>query len=411
MQITYKLRNKKPIVKTSIVSSEPNKALFYVVKNPSYSYDIQFSDSLSFKPTVYSESFVRGKYKVTANTSDVSITNIILDGVPYFYEVVTSDRSALTKEYVELNTPYAVEEYNGRLYTESYCKPFEVSVGISLLTVPVITDDMKVFSYTSKGINISVNSKEKCAAKANQFSAQFVTQSTVRLPSIYIEKNKKTLRVVESDVQLLTKKELVSLQGNRVEPKGCVFKYDKSVYVLDVVSNTLHVEEPSLTCDDTVIEYTELYSSHIKALEDNLYLEVRSGGYAFATKDSFDIKITKKQASDFLHVYPNPYLNTYSKTLPNLLGISYSNISDSVKRSCTEYVETSSYLDVSKVHYVITDSLKIFQKYSTTFNVKPADLSLIYEYTDNVNNNVFKVDRAQLYSVSSIKTSYSYEEV
>lgn len=370
MNISYSVNNKPVITTSTIVSSDLDKAIFYLDKDPdAITYELEFNNNvLDFASQIYSTEALKTIFKIKTNTTDILVTNVILEDVPYYYEVVTSDNTYIALEDLLLNSAYEAKEYNGKLYTNNYFTNYEIKDGLYIHSKPVINPSVYNVKYYSDHILVSVpkGRNETLAAQTRSDSCISLTKVSnykVELPSFYIKTRSKVLQFIKGDVVQLNKKEFALIEGNFITPKDKAISVSSDVYV-DPFSNIIFSQDSYLSSKEFLLEYTAERNNHIFEVQDEVFFKLDSNNIITATAADYDFRIKRKMRSSSINVYPNPYLKVRDFGFnANSVGVTFGETSEKERKMFTQYVKSPSYIRPSETVYIKDGDATLYQSF------------------------------------------------
>lgn len=407
MKISYSINNKPVITTSTLVSSNLSKAIFYLDKSPNaISYELEFNNTtLDFAAQIYSTEALKTVFKIKTNTTDILVTNVLVDDTPYYYEVITSDNTYVALEDVLLNSAYEVIEYNGKLYTNNYFTNYEIKDGLYIHSKPTINPSVYNIKYYSDYILVSVpkNRTEHLVAQTRSDSCISLTKVSnykVELPSFYIKTRSKTLQFIKGDLVHLNKKEFALIEGNFITTKDKIVSTTLTEYV-DPFSNTIFTKDSYLVSKELLLEYTAERNNHIFEVQDEVFFKLSSGDLIIASAVDYDFKIKRKLNSDSINIYPNPHLRTRDFGFKaTSVGVTFSTTSEKERKMFTHYLTSKTYLKPSETVYIKDDTTSLYQSFENPDIYVP--LITKQEILEYMNQD---------YEVPTIRTSRSKESV
>lgn len=318
INVNYKLSINPSVAETYLTNSEFGEGQFFVKKHEGLlSLHVEYKDELDFSSEIFSINKTANKFKVTANTVDVLVTNITIDNIDYYYKLTSLGR-AIDYNSVVLNSSIDCVSYKGAIYTNEEVINREISPGLYVHSVPVINPNEASVKYRSSDIELTYSAKLgdlrfKCKS-ATIITPLLINNCKVHIPSFYIKDKSKTLKCIEGDIQLLQKKELTYFVGNSISCKDYIHYYDSNFY--NPLTNNIYLPNFNYKTTPALIEYTAKMSSHIFRLtQDKLYFKINKSGLTLSTKDDYDFTIKKVIDMTKIDVIASNHLSTYKHTL------------------------------------------------------------------------------------------------
>lgn len=390
MKISYTLKNKPAITRSVIQQSSPNKALFYIDKGDLVTFKTSYNDSFDFASKVLKTENLKTVFKVQANTTNIEMTNIQIEDQPYFYEVVTSNSTFLKAQDILLSSEFDVKELNGKVYTNTVITNYEISDGVFIHSSPVVHPSNINVKFYDRYILLSVTKASKNDVYFARPStdtvaeARRVNDSKIEIPSFYLETRSSIIRVIEGDVVLHAKTELLPVEYNKISPKDKLHSIDSSLYYCSG-SNNLYAESAYFTREEVFVNYTAKFSSHIFEIENELYFKIENGFLVKSSSTDYDIKIKKEIDLSQISFHSNNHLykNRFEIKASNY-GLDFNGgLHDNFKRSLTNYFRPSTILNPSKQVYISTDSKTIYQENYNSFEVSKVSKDSILDLMDD----------------------------
>lgn len=416
MIIDYKIKNKPAITSSFIKNCAPKEALFFISKDNPVSYITSYNDKYDYSSKIIKTETLKTKFKVYTNTSNILITNIAVENIPYYFEIITSNNSAISIEDLLLQSDYNAVEVNGKIYTNFIIDNYEITDGVFIYSKPVVDPSTFDLKYYDSHILVTVNKSTSFTYYAKTASntiaeVKKVSNYKIEIPSFYIETRSKVFKIIEGDVVLHNKIEATTIEYNSITPKD---KVDSVVgYFLNKDTNMLYSKEAYLINKEILIEYTAKFSSHIYEIDSTLYLVIEGNKLITGNKDNYDICIEKVIDLKKIDIFSNSFINKNKfKLSPTNYGLDIKGtLEDNYKKSLTNYIKPLSIINPSSQVYIAfkTDSRTIFQENFSEFYVGkitknsildklPADYSISFPTTtDNPNKKLIKPISKVLY--------------
>lgn len=414
MKLNYSIKNKKAVTTSIIESCSPKDALFYISKEDVVSFETTYSDRYDFAAKIFKAENLKTSFKVQANTSDVLITNVSVDDEPYYYEVKVLDGTYITKDEITVNSNFTVIESNGKLYTNSVIVNYEIRDGIFIHSIPVVHPSNFTIKFYDSHISISVpkTRDEVLFVKTKNNSVAIATRISdykIRLPSFYLFTRSKVNKIIEGDLVLHDKSEILPLEQNRLQPKDAV-KQLKDVEGELGNNNVIYLKDSYLTKEERLVSYTAIFSSHIFEVDDVIYFKINNNELLEGTALDFDICIKRVVNLNNIKFYNNNFIDTNSYSLrPSDFGLDFKgNLHDNYKRSFTNYLTPSYYLNPSKQTYIKLDDKSISQEYFTDYlpNKKSKTEILPYISSDYSVSNILPSNEPDTKTVVGVQAFY-----
>lgn len=392
MKLSYKFTNRPTITTSQIVSSSLKDAMFYLYKEDdivSFELDVK-NPNIDLSSRIYSSENLKTVFKVRANTTDIMMTNVSIEDTPYYYEIKSSDDSAITLKDLTLNTNLVAKEFNGKLYTNTYVNNYEIKDGTFIYSVAIIDRSNYDIKYYSDDILVSVSKKktETLYAKTgsdNCISIFKINDNFIHLSSFYLKTRSKTFQYIEGDVVDFKKKEIANIENNFINLKDKAIKTSSEGY-LNPTNNTLYLSDTYLTSKEIIVEYLARKSSHMFEVEDTIYLKLDNNSIVVSDSTNCDFLIKKKLDTSKFHLKTNDFLNT-SKYLfkANTYGFLFnSTLPETKKKMFTEFVNRFYYVNPSQEYYIQINGTAIYQEEaSQDIDVKMVSKEELYDYLDD----------------------------
>ena len=391
MKLNYKFTNRPTITTSQIVSSSLKDAMFYLYKEDDIvSFELVVKNpNIDLSSRIYSSENLKTVFKVRANTTDIMMTNVSIEDIPYYYEIKTSDNSVITLKDLTLNSDLIAKEFNGKLYTNTYVNNYEIKDGTFIYSVAIIDSSNYDVKYYSDDILVSISKKktETLYAKTgsdNCISISKINDNFIQLNSFYLKTRSKTFQYIEGDVVDIKKKELANIENNFIVLKDKAIKLYSDGY-LNKLNNIVYLEDSYLTSKELIIEYLARKSSHMFEVEDTLYLKLENNSIIIGDSTDCDFLVKKKIDTSKFHLKTNDFLDT-SKFLfkANSYGFLYNSVLTEIKRKMfTEFVNKSFYVNPSQDYYLQINGETIYQEVSTQdIDVKMVSKEDLYDYLE-----------------------------
>ena len=372
MKLSYKLTNRPVITTSQLVSSTLQEAMFYMYKEHDVvSYELEVRNPyLDLSSKIYSTENLKNVFKVKTNTTDIMITDVSVNSVPYYYELKATNNSYITLNELLLNTELEAVEYNGKLYTNTFVTNYEVKDGIFISSVATINSSDYSIKYYNNDILVSVPKKRDDILFAktshdNCMTPQTVNDNSIIFPSFYLKTRSNIYQFIEGDIITLNKKELTRVEGNVVKLKDKAL-HVKTLGTLSEKTNTLFLPDSYISSKDLIVEYSAKRSSHIFEVEDTLFLKLLNNNLIKTTEAECDVVITKKIDTSKLYLRSNDFLDTYLSTFraKEYAFLHNQTLTESKKKMLTRYLQMPSYVNPSDSYYIKIDSKEIRQRKS-----------------------------------------------
>lgn len=362
MNLSYNVNVNPTAAESFLASSVVEDSQLFIRKEEGFiTLNVEFNSSFDFTGEIFSVKETKTKTKILSNTVEVLVTNIVIDTVPYFYEVKTLGRST-NYQSVILNSSVECIEYKGRIYTNEIVINEEISDGFFIHSVPVISKTEAVIIYRANEIEITYPaSLGKLFYKIPEtvIKPTLINNSKVYIPSFYCKNGYKTLKCIEGDIKFVNKNELTYFVGNKIQCKDYISEYYNHFH--NPVTNSIYLQNFNFKTTPALIKYTAKLSSHIFRMEESkMYFKVTSQGLVESTITDYHFLIEKVIDVTKLKVIVSGYLNSYQNTI---------NPSDFV---LTSTVSTNESDNVSLKNQVIVDmtrfpSERIYVEYKNRY--------------------------------------------
>lgn len=418
MKLSYKITNKPIITTSQLVRAELEEAIFYLYKEDDVtSFEIKVvNPDIDLSSAIYKTENLKTVFKVSTNTTDIMVTDISVEDVPYYYEVKSSPDTVLSLKDITLSTNIEAIEYNGRILTNTYINNYEISDGTYIFSTPIIDSSSHNVTYYSDHILVSLAKKKDQTFYAKtrfdtNLTVSKVTDNSILLSSFYLKSRSNVSQFIEGDVVYLDKKELTTVESNFIKLKDKAFKISKKGY-MNTTNNVLYIEDAYLTSQDVIVEYTAKRSSHILEIDQILYLKLINNSVVLSTASDYDIVITKKIDTTKLKIETNAFLNKHQFVLkPADYGFIYDGIlSENKRKMLTKYFDQATIKNASEVVYLNIDRNTIFQEeFSSDFVVGISTKASVYKYLeDDYTIPQFDIKNSQYNRVSITDISKSF---
>ena len=193
MRLSYKFKILSSELKSDFIATKNTmKSDLYLNKDFGW-FEIETNintKNYSFLPVVYDIKSYNTKTTFKTNTESVEITDIFVEGKPYFYKInIKGINSINEKVLVSLLNTKDIISYNGNYFTNT--KSFYSDTdSVFIYTSPTIDIDKCSVSYKSKYIEITA--PPKCYIRTFDFiiNPSIINQYSFYIPSFYIQDNK-----------------------------------------------------------------------------------------------------------------------------------------------------------------------------------------------------------------------------
>lgn len=372
MRLSYKFKILSSELKSDFIATKNTmKSDLYLNKDFGW-FEIETNintKNYSFLPMVYDIKSYNTKTTFKTNTENVEITNIFVEGKPYFYKInIKGINSVNEKVLVSLLNTKDIISYNGDYFTNT--KSFYSDTdSVFIYTSPTIDIDKCSVSYKSKYIEITA--PPKCYIRTFDFiiNPSIINQYSFYIPSFYIQDNKnKLIRCIESNRQFFELSE--DLHENSY------LKYK----VESIKENEFVIKNFNISLKEAE-EKTILYrkSSHCFNIFDdyNFFKIVSDGSIIKSNSEDYDFIIKRKINIDKIDIIPNTYkqveeepifkgglINQFQEknTTYNDFGIKYNFITD--EKYYNHYISNPDF------NYFFTSSnykVPVFMKYKSLY--------------------------------------------
>lgn len=390
MKLNYSLKNKPAVTRSTITDSTANKALFYIDKGDLIKFKTSYGDRYDFASKIYKTENLKTVFKVQSNTTNVLITNIVIEDEPYYYEVVTSNKTVLKAQDILLGSEFEVKELNGKVYTNTLITNYEISDGVFIHSSPVVHPSHISIKFYDRYILLSTPKANKADVYFAKNSTETVAEalrindSKIELPSFYLETRSSVIKVIEGDIVYHNKAEVLPVEYNKVSPKDKLVKIDSDKYLYNYNTNALYSDSAYFTREEAFVTYTAKFSSHIFEIDTELYFKIENGLLSKGTLLDFDIKITKEVDMDGITIYSNNYLNKNKFEIKaSSYGLDFNDsLTDNYKRSLTQYFTPKHIINPSKQVYISLPNKTIFQENHSNFTINKEPKENIIDYLD-----------------------------
>lgn len=292
MIIEYKLRGEVVDLKSDLTKPfRTEDADIYLDKRQGWlDFKVEFNfDVASFKSEIYDIKRTKNSTKLKTNTTAISLTDIVVDGKPYFLKLNKFEPSL------------EVVSHEGSFYTNT---PFyDADEGI--YTERVIPKDLQV-TYKSKYIEITAPPNTHFKLDEYVISPQIINPFTVYIPSFYLETyNGKLHRCIDSNIRYFT--------SSANTTSGNYLRY-KLATSTDKASKDFNI----YLSDDPNTQLEFRISSHSLPLKNTTHYFKIDGSILPSTKGDYAFKIIKEVDTSKVVITPNNYKS--DKTYNNVLG-------------------------------------------------------------------------------------------
>lgn len=161
---------------------------------------------------IYSVDKTKLKTKVYSNTTDILATDIIINGVAYYYLIESLGGTTNYKQVV-LNSGIECVEYKGKLYTNEVVVNLELKDNMYIFTKPVIDMKQAEIKYRVKDIEIIIETlgrdiQFKCLSDTI-INPTLINNSKAFIPLLFMLKDNKIVKCLEGDMTLYFKSMLI----------------------------------------------------------------------------------------------------------------------------------------------------------------------------------------------------------
>lgn len=355
-----------------LIPSIASEAAHYTATNQeTYSFKIELSDDNIFdaSPVVFYKETTDRHTVLHTNTTAIEITNIYVEGIPYYYEVISQADYSL-QDLVSLLCVEDIVEVAGRFYTNTEAYYDTPEQGLNTGYRSIYTES--VYSVLDKDILFLENIIKIIIPLTNVthrfkdyvFTPTSLNRQSVLFPSFYITEleSGSIVKFVDSDVsyvKLLTSK----VPHYQVIGSGCSTLLNRC-YSTTKVKNRI--------------------SSHIVNLYDSVsYFKLSEGSIKNATALEYDFKISKHFKKELARVVKNPvkiaidyklqdYYDYYDK---NMMYPEFINLRKRTMRIGTMHYINSVYTQVTDLLAVPEDD-KIAPEVVVGFDIPDKNLEI-----------------------------------
>ena len=398
MELNYNFKIKTTDVKSALKKADsPTDADIYINKKHnwlSYKLDINKDSEFIFESELLSETRLNTKTVFKVNTLNVMLTDIVVEGVPYFYKLNVKSLSKIYSKdtfMVDLNIKDVIE-YNNNFYTNNELYIFNSSNDYVYTSKVISVKDCNCI-YRPEHIEIEAPPNSEILLKEFVLTPQLINQYSFYTPSFYIKNSSNiTVQCIESDIKIFDSK----IQVN----EGDYLKYK----VEDNLGFVGLLPDFNISFDKNIKDNSCRYrlSSHCFEINDfsSYYLINLNGTIEKSDKDNYTFKVSKIVNIEYIDIIANTYkyldksfedirgfyVNSYQEVNSgiNSFGMTYNKIDTRIPY--LNYINKISYSDFN---FSKNPKLKVkaLKDNATSFRVLPKDLSSNKNYIqcDNIN--------------------------
>lgn len=313
--ISYTTSLSPTVLESYLTSSNLKDSQFFIKKDLDYMYvEVNYHPDFEPETSIYKVEKNKLKTKVYSNTVDILATDVVVNGIEYYYVIDYLGGVTNYKEIV-LNSSVECIEYKGKLYTNEKIINLEIKDNTYIFTKPVIDMRQADVKYRVKDIELTVETLNRdIRFKCNSdtvIKPTLINNSKIHIPSFYVKKANKIIKCLEGDIAYVTKKEYVDFVGNFISTKDLIHEYNGYFIGSHIFYPYFYFSQKT-----SYIEYVAKLSSHVFALQESItYFKIKSNGLDFGSSVDYDFFITKKINPSKFKAYLSSYLTTYAYTL------------------------------------------------------------------------------------------------
>jgi hypothetical protein len=297
MIIQYNLPIKNTVITTKVRPAMARaEADFYLNKNSEWLLaDCELvSNNLNATPYIFSKKTFKNKTVVQTNTTALLLSNIVIEGIPYYYKLVATGNYDLNFVKSATNC-YDIVEFEGQFYSNSKIF-YRFSSDSVVYTDYVINPQECSITYTAKFITIEAP-YTNCNVKLPEtiFEPLVISEYCVSLPNFYLTDTttNKLLRFIREE-SIHDFYEVVGNSG--MDYQACKKIFQSGFYKYSACLNRLINEGGGTIYSsgvDQYIYYTALTTSHDYIFDDELLIKFTPTGLE-VNPNNFDLKIRLK---------------------------------------------------------------------------------------------------------------------
>lgn len=312
INISYKLKGEVVDLRSDLLRPfKETDADIYIDKQKDWlSFSVEFNQSISsFKSQIFDIKRTKKNTKLKTNTTALSITDIIINSIPYYYKLILKTENSFNLDSLKAILNLKELEYrDGKYYTNT--PTYYYSDDCIAYTEKIIPKDFEI-AYKSKYIEITTLPDVHFKLDEFVISPQIINPYMVYIPSFYLEtSSSKLYRSIDSNINYFTSNANTSI-GNYLR-----YKLSEST---ETASKDFNVFLG--TANSEVLKFR--VSSNCLPLKSNTeYFKILPNGSIIkgSQKDYF-FKVSKKIDHSKIVITPNNYKIEHSeKRKSNLLG-------------------------------------------------------------------------------------------
>lgn len=412
--ISYTTNLSPTVLESYLTSTDLKDSQFFIKRSHDYMYlNVTYNEDFDPASTIYGIDKTKLKTKVYTNTLDILATDVVINGIAYYYLIESLGGTTNYKEVV-LNSSIECIEYKGKLYTNEVVVNLELKDNMYIFTKPVIDMKQAEVKYRVKDIELIIDTlgreiQFKCLSDTI-INPILINNSKAFIPSFYVKKDNKIVKCLEGDIAYVAKKEYVDFVGNFITTKDLIHSYDGYFINDNIFYSYFYFSQKT-----SFIEYVAKLSSHVFYLQDNItYFKVKKNGLDLGTVSDYDFFIEKKIDISKFQIYLSEHLTTYRSTIqPSEHYIVQTDIQDSNKIVGLKNKVNSNITRFPSESYYITSGEKVYYQHNNA--ILPTDLSTLIKvdsYTDTLQEfNTPTEDPYDSFICTKIQDTYYYRGI
>ena len=412
--ISYTTNLSPTVLESYLTNTDLKDSQFFIKRSHDYMYlDITYHEDFDPVSVIYSVDKTKLKTKVYSNTTDILATDIIINGVAYYYLIESLGGTTNYKQVV-LNSGIECIEYKGKLYTNEVVVNLELKDNMYIFTKPVIDMKQAEIKYRVKDIELIIETlgrdiQFKCLSDTI-INPTLINNSKAFIPSFYVKKDNKIVKCLEGDIAYVAKKEYVDFVGNFITTKDLIHSYDGYFIDGNIFYPYFYFGQKT-----SFVEYVAKLSSHVFYLQDAItYFKVKKNGLDLGTVSDYDFYIEKKIDISKFQIYLSEHLTTYKSIIqPSEHYIVQTDIEDSNKIVGLKNKVNSSITRFPSESYYIINGERVYYQHNNA--ILPTDTSTLIKvdsYTDTTQEfNTPTEDPYDGFICTKIQDTYYYRRI
>ena len=383
MKIEYETKAKPILLETKLKPSKIRDAQFFIYKEEGFvDYTLEVDDNLEVLAKIGKITETSKKYIISSNTDNIIATDIVINGITYFYKV-TYLGNVLDLKTLLLNTSIPIVEEDGIYYTNEVFSNLEIKENVYIFSEPIYSGKKHAtIKYKKDNIELSFKKGGKKlyfkTMYTNLLQPNYVNKNKIYFDNFYIKRNRKIHKCIEGDIRLINKVEFCKDVGNRLEPKDLVVDSNFNFY--NFAYNSFYFKSFSYTrTNRNLISYTGKHSNHIFNINDKLYFNITERGLEVGNKDNYLFCIKKVINPKKFNIVLSSNLNKVKNDIRAFdYQISNKPLDMNEKVGLKENVVSNFNKPVNESYYIEKDDVRYYQYYPNSTYTKP-----FYTYIDD----------------------------